>query len=107
MSVTTQMTPMALISFDSSTLSGSYQSVGAITISAQVLKITNNSSVDMTISWDGVHDHDFIPKMSGFVLDVTTNGEQLFCAIRKGTNIYVKGSAGTGLIYISAYAQVS
>ncbi len=98
--------PDLLRSFDSATFSGSYQAVGGpLPQNARVVKFTNNSSVGITLSWDGVNDHEFLPPNSGFVIDVTTNRDSVeeICLIVIGTQFYAKGSAGSGLLYISNY----
>lgn len=67
----------------------------------------NDSDVNATISTDGTTDHDFIADGDRFVYDVTTNNnntEGLF--FPAGTQIYVKGAAGTGNLYMTViYAQ--
>ena len=96
-------------SVDSSTFSGSYLPIGSpISNSARIVKIINNSGVDVDISTDGVTNHDFIPK-NGFTLyDLGTNrGNDSPCLnFSTGTQFYAKGSASTGLVYmISLYGQ--
>jgi len=99
MGYTTRVAWEPLRSIDSATLSGSYQAVGTpLANPSYILKLVNNSSVLVTISFDGVHDHDVAPSMSFWLYDEdkTTFHEGL----PAGTQIYVKGSAGTGLVYL-------
>ena len=100
-----------LRSIDSSTLTGSYQVVGS-TFSSPIimLKIVNDANEDVTVSYDGSTDQDFVPA-NGFTLyDFNTNhyassrgGGGAF-QLAVGEGVYVKGTAGTGTIYVVAIA---
>lgn len=99
-----------LRSRDSSTFTGSYQTLGSIlSAPARLLKIVNNSTVAVTVSYDGgVTDHDFIPIGSFVLYDFGSNKGTSSSALDlpQGTQISIKGSAGTGLVYlvtVSAY----
>lgn len=100
-----------LISFDTSSLTSDYQSLngtGFIT-SIRLLKMINNSTSDLTISYDGVNDNDIVPAGSAFILDLQANHETNSAygmgayGGRKGQIVYGKGSAGTGNFYIIGY----
>lgn len=97
--------PNPLRSIDSSTFTGSYQALGSTLPNAsRIIKITNNSTVLITISWDGVNDHEILPPNSFLLLDVSSNKEvSSICEIPQGTQFLVKASAGTGLVYLSSY----
>lgn len=101
----TRIFPETLRSRDSSTFTGSYQTLGSTLSHPGVLvKIVNNSTVAATISFDGVNDHDFIPANSFALYDIETNHgtyEQL--SIAQFTQFYVKGSAGTGSVYLTVF----
>ena len=77
--------------------------------SIKVLKIYNGGTVGVTISYDGITDHDIYPASSTFVIDLQTNhANDSQCASgtkygRKGQIIYGKGTAGTGTLYIVGY----
>jgi hypothetical protein len=95
--------PEALRSRDSATFTGAYQTIGPVTGNpGRILKIVNNSNVDVTMSWDGVTDHDFIPASSGTVYDISTNRQDVQSngggqwSTGQGTQFYVKGTAGGG-----------
>lgn len=95
-----------LRSIDSSTLTGSYQALGTpLAHPVTLLKLVNASSVNVTVSIDGSSDYDVAVANSFFLYDVTsntpTNGTDAIF-IPQGTQFYVKGSAGTGLIYLVA-----
>jgi hypothetical protein len=92
-----------LRSIDSSTFTGSYQTLGTpLLYPASIVKLINNSTVLVTISTDGINDMDVAPASSFFVYDITTNepnsSNALF--VPEGTQYLVKGAAGTGLVYL-------
>ncbi len=100
--------PEVLKSLASSSFSGSYVAVGTpLAFPARILKFTNNSNVDVTISWDGTNDHEFLPADSFLLIDISANRQisNIFGAA-KGTQFYVNGASGignTGSFYISSY----
>jgi hypothetical protein len=97
--------PDTLRSIDSSTFSGSYQAVGSVLpYPVRIVKFTNQSLVDVLVSWDGSTDNEIIPASGFLLLDVSSNRETANqCAIPAKTQFYVKGTASTGLFYISVY----
>lgn len=104
MAYTKQLHYETLRSFDSSTLSGSYQALGGPLLHpASIVKLVNNSTVPVTVSTDGIHDMDISPANSFFLYDITsntpTNGDDAIF-IPQGTQYMINGSAGTGLIYL-------
>lgn len=99
-----------LRTLNSATLAGAYVALGTPLLHpSYILKIVNNSNVSVTISIDGLSDIDVAPANSFFLYDEGKVGLSSFLpAIPQGTQIYVKGAAGIGNIYlISQYiAQV-
>lgn len=97
--------PEDLRSINTATFTGAYQAVSApLAQPSRLIHFTNNSNTDVTISWDGVTDHDFIPKGSFLLLDVASDRQltsELY--IQAGTRFYVKGAAGVGSFYIASY----
>lgn len=93
-----------LRSIDSATFTGSYQAVGTpLAHSASIVKMINNSDELVTISVDGINDVDVLPANSFWLYDITSNtpthgDDAIF--IQEGTQYLVKGSAGTGLVYL-------
>jgi hypothetical protein len=63
--------------------------------------LVNNSTVLVTVSIDGATDIDVAPASSFWLYDEGANvpGINFVPSIPQGTQIFVKGSAGTGLIY--------
>lgn len=101
MSYTTRVDWEALRSIDSATLTGSYQALGTpLAHAAYKLKLVNNSTSLVTISINGTSDIDVAPAGSFWLYDedVTQNHE----GVPQGTQVFVKGSTGTGLIYLVA-----
>jgi hypothetical protein len=92
-----------LRSIDSTTLTGSYQALGTpLENQSYICKMVNNSDVLVTISIDGSTDIDVAPANSFWLYDESKVGASCgFPALQKGTQFYVKGSAGTsGSIYL-------
>lgn len=102
MSYTNRVTWETLRSIDSATFTGSYQALGTpLAHPSYILKLVNNSTVLVTISIDGSTDIDIAPAGSFWLYDegkVGMSGQ--FPALPKGTQIYVKGSASTGSVYL-------
>jgi len=94
--------------FDTSGLAGAYAAINGTGTPAtlQILKMINNSDTDITISYDGTTDHDFIPAGGDLIVDLQTNaynsGDAKF-VMGTGSIIYAKGSAGTGNLYFIGY----
>ena len=91
-----------LRSIDSATLTGSYQNLGTpLQHPGYIVKMVNNSTVLVTISIDGINDVDVLPANSFWLYDEGKVGrDSAFPALPQGTQIMVKGSAGTGSIYL-------
>lgn len=69
------------------------------------IRINNAGSTAITVSYNGIDDHEFIPANSIFELPSQTNsqpGAQI-ALFPKRTVVYVKGTAGIGNIYLSGY----
>jgi hypothetical protein len=103
--LSTKVLPDTIRSIDSATFTGSYQAVGTkLTYPTRIIKFTNNSTVLATLSWDGTNDHEVLPAGSFVLLDVSSDKETAgIFEVGANTQFYVKGSAGTGLFYISTY----
>jgi hypothetical protein len=107
MAFTTQITWEALRSIDSSTLTGSYQALGGPLVHPSYkLKLVNNSNTLVTISINGTSDIDVAPANSFWLYDEDL-GDHAHEFMPAGTQIFVKGSAGTGLIYLVSQYIIS
>ncbi len=98
-----------LTSINSAAFTGAYQVVNTNgTANACILiRIINDSNVDVTVSYDGATDHDFVPAGTQNVLQFQANAQPTGNAalLAKGTKVYVKGAAGVGLVYLAGYFQ--
>lgn len=100
MSYTNRITWETLRTLDSVTLTGGYDAIGSpLAHQSYIFKMVNNSSSLVTVSIDGTTDIDVLPANSFFLYD-ESEGNQAQPALPQGTQIFVKGSAGTGLIYL-------
>lgn len=99
-----------LRSIDSATFTGSYQNLGTPLVHpSYICKLVNNSTVLVTISIDGINDMDVAPANSFWLYDEGKVGQVGgFPTLPQGTQIMVKGSAGTGSVYlVSQYLIVT
>lgn len=69
------------------------------------LRIVNASTMGITVSYNGTDDNEFIPANSVFELPSQTNSQPNahVALFPKNTIVYIKGTAGTGNIYLSGY----
>ena len=102
MGYTNRLTWETLRSLDSATFTGVYVALGTPLANASyICKLVNNSNVLVTISIDGVHDVDVAPANSFWLYDEGKVGATgAFPALPEGTQIYVKGAVGVGLVYL-------
>lgn len=93
----------ALRTYDSSGGDASFQAVGtALSFPARLIKFKNDSDVDVTISYNGIDDHDIILAGDREVEDLSSNKSNPEGMMRpKGTLISAKSAAGTGNFYIT------
>lgn len=72
-----------------------------------MIRIINNSTKDVTISFDGVNDHEFVPLGTIAQIEVQTNAQPTnsTALFNKGLIVYAKGTAGTGNVYLTGYYQ--
>lgn len=102
MAYTNRVAWETLRSIDSATFTGLYQALGTpLSNPSYILKLVNNSTVLVTISIDGATDIDVAPAGSFWLYDEGKVAiSAIFPAVPQGTQIYVKGSAGTGSVYL-------
>lgn len=110
MGVKNTVQAITLASFDTASLSTSFQVVNSagLTKPCFLLRIVNNSDKDVTISYDGTNAHDFVPDGGTLELPVQTNSQpNTYTALFPiGFKVYVKGaSSGSGLVYLAGYYQ--
>lgn len=97
--------PIELTIVDSSTLTGTYVLQKTITEPLAIFKVVNNSDELVQISWNGNTDHDAVREGDSFILNCAANdeGNEHRSLIAQGTTIFMKGTAGTGNIYLIGY----
>lgn len=101
MAYTNRLAWEPLRSIDSATFTGSYQALGTpLAHQSYIVKMVNNSNVLVTISVDGVTDVDVAPASSFWLYDEDTSGNPTPEGLPEGTQFFVKGSAGVGLVYL-------
>lgn len=68
-----------------------------------ILRIINDSDSTVIISYDGIHDHEYISTYDHITLNFQTNNATLV----KWTKLYARGIAGKfgGNIYVTGYYQ--
>jgi hypothetical protein len=95
----------SLRSLSSASVTGTYQAVGtAFGHPMRLVKMVNNSTQDVTVSFNGTTDNDYIPANSFALYDMTTNRSNAggYFVFEVGTQVYIKGTAGTGTFYVTA-----
>lgn len=101
MALTKRITWEPLRSIDSSTLTGVYVKLETpLAQNSYILKLVNNSTVLVTISLDGVTDIDVAPASSFWLYDEQKGKIVDTMSVPAGTQIWIKGDAGTGSIYL-------
>lgn len=108
MAVKNYVLAIPLTSIASSTVGGTYAAINPTGLpnACFELRITNNSNKDITISYDGINDHEYLPTASAALQIYGQQGAQpssFIANFAKGTVIWVKGTAGTGNIYLSGF----
>ena len=104
------MLAIEMESIDSATFTGNYQAINVdgLTEPCSIIRIVNDSDRDITVSYDGILDNDYIRTGSNLDLNFQTNAQpnNKVAKMAQGTVIYVAGLAGgTGLIYLAGYYQ--
>jgi len=102
-----QAVPMT--TFASSSVTGTYQPMitGGLAKPCFLLRITNQSTKDVTISFDGTNDADYIffNTANNIPAVYSIQPNTSIALWPQGQQIYVKGTAGTGSIFIAGYYQ--
>lgn len=96
-----------LTSFNTTGLSATYQAINSSGLSdaCVILRITNDSNQDITVSYDGSTDNEYVRTGESLVLNAQSNSlpNSFVANFAQGTIVYVKGSSGTGSVYLSGY----
>lgn len=101
--------PLKLATFSSASLSGTYQVINTNGFAKPpfYIRINNGGSTAITISFNGVDDHEYLQTLQAWELSSQQNAapNNWVCKWPVGTKVYVKGTAGTGTISLSGYYQ--
>jgi hypothetical protein len=98
--------------FDASLLTSSYEVINPLGFKgpAASIKIFNDTSLPIFISYDGVNDHDFLDLKDTLDLNYQTNSSpnNNVSMFRKGTSVWVRDASGskvviTDFIYLTVY----
>lgn len=111
MSLKNIVKPILLTAFDSSTLTAAFKPINpnGTEASCFLIRINNDSTEAVFVSFDGINEHDFVAAGGLLELPLQTNRGPVNQAayLAQGTIIYVKEvtTAGTGDIFLSGYFQ--
>ncbi len=106
MASTNKLVPNTRHTFNTASLTGSYQvvSAGGFSVDMAVYKLYNSSTNDIDISYDGIRDQDILPSGGTLILDVQANKEGERAAWPAGREMFVRGTASAGTIYEIGYS---
>lgn len=110
MAVRNTIAAIPMTSIESTTVTGTYAVInaGGTPQACFLIRIINDSDEDVTVSYDGVNDADYIPTMTSIQLPLQTNSQpnNNVALLTKGTQVWVKGTMGTGYVYLSGYYSI-
>jgi len=96
-----------MTSIDAATFTGNYQAINAAGLpeACMLVRLINDSNRDVTISYDGVNPHDYVPSTERLELNLQANSQPngYVALLKQGTVLYVAAAAGTGFVYLAGY----
>jgi hypothetical protein len=96
-----------LATFNTTGLNGTFKPINAAGFAgpAILLRVINASTVAVTLTFDGVHSNDYLGSGETLQLNLQSNAapNNYVSVLKKGTVVSVKGSAGTGNVYLAVY----
>ena len=109
MSVKNCVKAVTLSSLDTAGISAiTFTAIGTLSQACFLVRFFNPSNTNVFLSYDGVNLHDFLPSGGGILeLNFGSNAQpnNFLANMAKNTTVYAQGTAGVGLIYMSAYYQ--
>ena len=109
MRTTKSILPLEMASFNTTGLTTGFKVVNTNGFAEApcILRITNDSNKDVTVSYDGTNPHDYV--VAGKVLQIVVpTSVKGMPAFKERTKVYVKGTgAGTGSVYLAAYYRLN
>jgi capsid protein len=96
-----------LASIDSATFTGNYLPINGagLTEACSLIRITNDSNVDITISYDGATPHDYLRAGDKLELNLQANSQPngYMSFLKQGQVVYVLAAPGIGYVYLAGY----
>lgn len=111
MSYKNSIQAIQMTSFNTNALAVTYKPINSsgLTEACYLIRIINDSNIDVTISFDGVTANDYVrtgETLELAALSVPNSSSSNLGHFRQGTVVSVKGTgAGAGYIYLSGYYQ--
>lgn len=110
MAVKNSVAALGIATFDSATLTGSFQTFTTLSQACFLIHINNTSDVAVIISWDGgTTSHEVVLAGKDLYLDFQANAQPngFIAKMASGTKVSIKQvtAAGTGNIYLTGYYQ--
>lgn len=109
MAIKNSVKAIPLTNIASSSVSSSYAAINASGLpqACIIIRINNASNKDITVSYDGVNDHEYVLANNFVTFEFQTNSQpnNFIANMAAGTVVWVKGTGGTGNIYLSGYYQ--
>jgi len=110
MAVRNSVFAIPLTSLESTGITGTYAPINATGLpqACWKLRITNDTDEDVTLSYDGINDHEYLPTTDILEIYAGSQGQpnNHLCNFAKGTVIWAKGTTGTGFLYLSGMSQL-
>jgi len=96
-----------LVSIDAATFTGNLQifNTNGLDEACTIIRIINDCDEDVTISYDGTTEHDYVRSGDTLQLDFQQNslpGGRV-SMMKQGTVLWISGAAGTGFVYLAGY----
>ena len=99
--------PIVLVSINSASLTSDYQEFNSAGLDGAcfLLRVMNASDKGISLSYDGITDHEVVLANNTLQLDFQNNAQPngWTALVSKGQVLYIKGTAGTGTVYLSGY----
>ena len=107
MAIKNTVRAIPVTAFDSAALTTPFQVFETLPESVFLIRLINQSSVAIFISYDGTNINDVVPATSVAELNFITSSlpSNASALMARNTTLYVSGTAGTGFIYVAAYYQ--
>jgi len=92
--------------FDSADMVGTFLPINSLGLDEAcfIIRITNDTSADVIVSFDGVTDNDYVRYGETLQLYAVPSDDRTNFA--KGLVVYLRGAANQGYIYLSGYYKL-